>query len=227
MRETELRTILLQLALLLTIGNSALFAQDFKRFEFNPFGGFTASGSIPIESEDEIKDSIQVNSSYHLGAALGVNLNELDAIEVLWQRQFTDGRLPAVIAAPASSGNPRYFDLNIDQYHVNFLHHFKIANPKTRPYVIAGLGATAYHANHDGRNDSKSYFSFSVGGGVKYFFTSHFGFRGEARWSPSLMSTSGSNFWCSIGGQGAACEIDLKASLHNQLVLTGGLVFRF
>jgi len=74
---------------------------------------------------------------------------------------------------------------------------------------------------------SKSFFSFALGGGVEYFFTDYFGFRGEARWSPSLLSLSDSSFWCEIGGQGAECLIHLNAALQHQLDLTGGLAFRF
>jgi hypothetical protein len=135
--------------------------------------------------------------------------------------------LPAEIAVPLPSGNLTAFNLKIDQFHCNFLHHYEIADPGAMPYVMAGLGATTYHANRNGQSDSRSYFSFALGGGMKYFITSHFGFRGEARWSPTLLSATDSSFWCNIGGSGATCLIKVKASLQNQVDLTGGIVFRF
>ena len=92
---------------------------------------------------------------------------------------------------------------------------------------MAGLGWNTYRGKGAGAIDSKSFFSFALGGGIKYFFTDYFGLRGEARWSPALLSASGSNFWCVIGGQGAECLIKLKASFHHQMDLTGGLIFRF
>ena len=215
-------------AFLTMIGSSRVMAGDFKRFEFQPFSGFTGSGSIPLIAEDGVqRGSIHVNSSYNYGAAFAVNLNELDAIEALWQRQPTKGRLPAEFIPPNSSGNLPTFDLKMDQYHCNFLHHYKIADPRAMPYVMAGLGATVYHANRDMRSVSRAYFSFALGGGIKYFLTDHFGIRGEARWSPTLISASDSEFWCSIGGAGAACVINLKASLQHQIDVTGGIVFRF
>ena len=215
-------------ALLMMIGSSVAMADDFKRFEFQPFSGFTGSGSIPLIAGDGVqRGSIHVNSSYNYGATFAVNLNELDAVEALWQRQPTEGRLPAEFVAPNSSGNLTAFNLKMEQVHCNFLHHYHFADPRAMPYVMAGLGATVYHADRDMRSVSRTYFSFALGGGFKYFLTSHFGIRVEARWSPTLISASDSAFWCSIGGAGAACVINLKASLQHQFDLTGGVAFRF
>jgi hypothetical protein len=92
---------------------------------------------------------------------------------------------------------------------------------------MAGLGATTYYANGNGQSDARSYFSFSVGGGIKYYLNDHFGLLGEARWSPTIVSASDSSFWCQFGGSGAACLVNLSIALQNQLDLTGGLIFRF
>lgn len=202
-------------------------AQEFKRFEFLPYAGFSASGNIPVENEENVSGDIRVNSSLHAGAAFYIYLNKLDAIGVRWQRQFTDGSLPPVVVEPSPLQDATHFNLNVDQYHADFVHHFETTNPDTKPYVMIGLGATTYYANRAGRSYSTSFFSFAIGGGVKYFFNDNFGFRGEARWSPTVLSTSGSSFWCSIGGAGANCIINLKASVQQQLDLTGGLALRF
>ncbi len=212
--------------LLMIAGCSSAAAGDFKRFELQPFGGFTASGRIPLTSSDDSRNgSTHVDSSYSVGITFAVNLNALDAIEGSWQRQFTKGRLSPEIAAPAI---PADFDLDIDQIHCNFLHHYEIAGTRAMPYVMAALGITTYHGGRGVLHDSESHFSFSLGGGVKYFFTNHFGIRGEARWSPTLLSASDSRFWCRVGGaETSTCVVKLKISLKNQLDLTGGLVFRF
>jgi len=216
------------LPLFLLMSSPAVFSQEFKRFEFHVMGGLTVSGGIPLDTEEDIDyDSIHVNNSHNVGAAFAVNLNDLDTLEWIWQRQFTEGRLPAGITDPGSSANPAVFDLNIDQYHMNFLHHYHISVPKMMPYVMAGLGATTYYASGNGIIDSRSYFSFAVGGGIKYFVTNHFGLRGEARWSPTVVSASDSSFWCQFGGAGAACAVKLSVALQDQLDLTGGLFFRF
>jgi len=220
------KKVWLSISLLAILGCSPAAAEDFKRFEFQPFSGFTASGKIPLTSSDNSRNgSTHVDSSYSVGATFAVNLNALDAIEGSWQRQFTKGRLSAEIAAPFIPGA---FDLDIDQIHCNFLHHYEIADTKAMPYVMAGLGVTTYYASHNGLHDSESHFSFALGGGVKYFFSNHFGIRGEARWSPTLLSASDSGFWCRIGGaEVSTCVVKLKVSLQNQLDITGGLVFRF
>ncbi len=222
----NIKRIWLSISFLAIAGCSSAEAGDFKRFEFQPYSGFTASGKIPLTSSGNSRSGFtHVDSSYIIGATFAVNINALDAIEGSWQRQFTRGRLSEEIAAPVV---PEFFDLDIDQIHCNFLHHYEIAGTRAMPYVMAGLGATTYRAGRNGLHDSESHFSFSLGGGVKYFFTNHFGIRGEARWSPALLSASDSRFWCRIGGaEVSTCVVKLKIALQHQLDLTGGLVFRF
>jgi len=223
-----MKKVCLCLPLLLVAARSVLLAEDFKRFEFQPFGGFTASGGIPLITDDDVhRGSIHVKSAPSFGGTLAVNINALDAVEALWQRQSTEGRLPGEIAVPPSSGRLPAFDLKIDRFHCNFLHHYEIEDPRARPYVMAAVGVTTYYARRNGDSDSESHFSFAMGGGIKYFPTSRFGFRGEARWSPTVLSSSDSSLWCRIGGSGAICLINLKASVQHQLDLTGGIVFRF
>ena len=218
----------MQLPLFLLVGCSVILAGDFKRFEFQPFGGYSASGDISLITYDNVKHgSIRVDNSYNLGATFGINITALDAIEVFWQRQFTEGRLPAETPVPNSPANLIAFNLKIDQIHVNFLHHYLVSDPRAKPYIMAGLGATTFYANRNGQSGSNSEFSFAIGGGIKYFLTNHFGLRGEARWSPTMMLPSDSSFWCTVGGAGATCVADLKIDLQQQLDLTGGIVFRF
>jgi hypothetical protein len=218
----------MHLPLFLLIGSSAIMAEDFKRFEFQLFGGYSVSGDIPLITYDnENHGYVRVNNSYNVGATLAVYLNELDAVEGFWQRQFTEGRLPAEIAVPQAPGDLIPFDLKIDRIHCNFLHHYRIFDPRAKPYLMAGLGATTYYANGNGQGKSNTQFSFAFGGGMKYFLTNRFGLRGEARWSPTVVMASDSSFWCSIGGSGANCVANLKIVLQNQLDLTGGVVFRF
>jgi hypothetical protein len=203
-------------------------ANDFSRFEFQPYGGFTASGSVPLKAEgDASSGSIAVDSSHHVGATFSVNLNALDTIEWRWQRQFSKGRLRAETNGGQFPESATPFDLNIDQIHMNFLHHYEIANPKIMPYVMGALGATIYHGSGNTQKKSQAQFSFALGGGAKYYFSRHFGLRGEARWSATVLSASDSSFWCSIGGAGANCLIKLRAALQHQLDLTAGIVIRF
>jgi Outer membrane protein beta-barrel domain len=222
------RKTALQVCLLIVIGSSLVLAGDFKRFEIQPFGGFTASGGIPVGSDgDALSGKIDVKSSHNVGFTLGVNINEADAVEGHWRRQFTEGRLPAGISTPVPLQDSPLFRLTIDQVHANFLHHYVINQPKALPYVVGAVGVTTYYASHNGQNLSRSHFSFALGGGLKYLFNPYFGLRAEARWAPTLLSASDSGFWCRIGGVGAQCRIKLETTLHHQLDLIGGVIFRF
>ena len=214
--------------ILMVLASSILCAGDFKRFEIQPFAGATLTGGIPLESSDNVNlGTIHVDNSYNAGITLGVNINEEDAIEGLWRRMFTNGRLPAGLVDPGSSLSGTSFDLKIDQYHCNFLHHYTLNDPKAFPYVMGGLGATTYYASQNGLTNSLTRFSFALGGGIKYFFADHFGLRAEARWAPTVLSASDSRFWCSIGGAGAQCVVKLQGTLQNQVDFTGGVIFRF
>ena len=223
-----MKSIWTTLILFILMNCPTVLSQEFKRFEFQVSGGLTVSGGIPLDVDGDVSHySIHVNNSQNVGAAFAVNFNELDAIELYWQRHFTEGRLPAELAALLPSESLSAFNLNMDQYHVNFIHHYKISVPKTRPYVMAALGATTYRANWNGQSNSMSNFSFSIGGGVKYYLNDHFGLRGEVRWSPIVVSASGSSFWCQFGGSGGACLVKLTTALQEQMDLTGGFFFRF
>jgi hypothetical protein len=215
----------LLVCMLLFTGNLSATAQDFTRFELQPFGGFVVSGAIPLVSDDDARrGAVHVDSSFNGGMTFAVNLNALDAIEGMWQRQFTRARLPEEITLPVIPGK---FDLSIDRIHCNFLHHYEVAGFDGKPYIMAGLGATVYRAGYDGQRDTKSHFSFALGGGLKYFFTGRFGLRFEVRWSPTLLSAHDSDFWCRVGADGGACEVKFRAALQQQLDMTTGLVFRF
>jgi len=217
------------LPLLMFTGSLAFAADEFKRFEFQPFGGYSVSGDISLTDDDGVDHgSVEVKSSLNFGATFAVNLNDFDSIELRWQRQFSEGRLqPDEIVQPLPSANLQAFSLKIDQYHCNFVHQYEIAQTRAMPYVMASLGVTTFRASRAGESDSSTFFSFAIGGGVKYYFTEHFGIRGEARWNPAVMSASDSGFWCRFGGAGADCVVRLNLSLQNQLDLSTGLIFRF
>ncbi len=218
----------LMIYILMGLASSIIYAGDFKRFEIQPFGGATLTGGIPLESSDNVNlGTIHVNNSYNAGVTFGVYLNEEDAVEGLWRRMFTKGELPAGFVDPGPSLSGSTFNLKIDQYHCNFLHHYTLNDPKAFPYVIGGLGATTYYASQNGQSNSLTRFSFALGGGIKYFFADHFGLRAEARWAPTVLSASDSRFWCSIGGAGAQCVVRLQTTLQNQVDFTGGVIFRF
>jgi opacity protein-like surface antigen len=218
----------LWISLMMLAGSSSSAAEEFKRFEFQPFGGFGVSGGIPLTAQDNTSyGSVSVNSSYMLGATFGINLNNLDAVEALWRRQYTEGRLQPEVAVPVLPGGVSSFNLKIDQIHCNFLHHYLLSIPGVKPYIMGGLGATTYRAQRGGQGASISRFSFALGTGIKYFFNDHFGLRGEARYAPTVVTVSDSHFWCTVGGAGADCVIHLKMTLQSQLDLTGGIVIRF
>lgn len=96
-----MKKIALQIALWSILGSSAVYAQNFKRFELHPYGGHTLSGDISLETGEGSEATVSIGGAYNLGAAFGVNINSQDSVEASWQRQFTEGRVPSVIYDPS------------------------------------------------------------------------------------------------------------------------------
>ncbi len=115
--------------------------------------------------------------------------------------------------------------LNTNQYDVNMLYHFGTRESKARPYFLFGMGATKFQPHSDQFDiSSVSKFNLGFGGGVKAYFTDHFGIRGELRYTPTYLSTTADGIFC-IEGNG--CYVDEAQNWLNQLDFTVGTIFRF
>ena len=113
------------------------------------------------------------------GLTAGYLLGEHYGIEFQWNKTQAD-----TVAQPAGGGQDRkVFNLNQNQYMGNFLFHFAERESKLRPFAFFGMGASDLSPDRSGVN-GVTRFAFSLGGGAKYNFSKHLGFRGQAKWSP-------------------------------------------
>ncbi|MGB7439087.1 MAG: outer membrane beta-barrel protein, partial [Candidatus Acidiferrum sp.] len=161
-------------------------AQD--RFELDPFVGYETSASYPVSPSSSTSssgsiDQLRVNGAANYGTFFDYGLTENFQPEFMWNRNntsysahdvFTDTYIPA-------------YHTVIDQFQFGGIYMFRNSEVKLRPYVAASLGFT-----HDENNGApnRTEFSYSLGGGVKYYLTRHIGLRGDLRYLPTYGSSS-------------------------------------
>ena len=205
---------------------SRVDAQDFKRFEVQPFIGGTVGGGIPLRTFDNIEyGKVHVKNSLNAGVTFGYNFSEQVEAEFLWRRQYSEGEATGtVIPSPVVPISGKLFNLNIDQYQGNMLYHFASGEAKTKPYLLFGLGASTLRASTDNGSGSFTKFSFGLGGGIKRFFTDSFGVRAEVRWTPTYLYSTYGGVWCNIYG---FCWTIPSDTFMNQVDFTTGVVWRF
>jgi hypothetical protein len=117
-------------------------------------------------------------------------------------------------------------DMNLDNYHANFVYNFGDADIRVRPFVFIGIGATSYgDAEFNGRTiDGMAKFSWAFGGGVKAFVSENIGFKGTFRWTPTYIKTEGEGWWCDPWW---GCYPVGSVYYANQIEFSGGIVARF
>ena len=189
------------------------------KFEIVPFVGYETSGSYPITLSSNSSGvpitSLRVNGTTAFGGFIDYSLSENFQPEFMWNRNNT-----SYSAHNAVTGiyGPAYHSV-IDQYQFGALYLFRNSAVKLRPYVAASLGFT--HDENGNATPNRTEFAFSLGGGVKYYLTRHFGLRADARYLPTYGSSSAELF-CYFG-----CYYANVSHYLNRGSFTGGFIFNF
>jgi hypothetical protein len=192
------------------------------KFEVSPFVGFETSGSYPVSlsSSGTIGNPInqlRVNQATSFGTFLDYNLSEKFQVEFMWDRNNT-----SYSARQVSDGSYfKAYDTIIDQYQFGGEYTFLDSSHRLRPYAAASVGFT--HDENSGGNPNRTEFSYSLGGGVKYYLSRHFGLRGDVRYLPTYGNSS-YGLYCDPFG---FCYQAKVANFLNRGNFVGGLIFKF
>jgi hypothetical protein len=184
-------------------------------WEITPFAGGRIGGALNVD--DATYNRLEFKDAPTYGLAIGADLNDESALEVLWSHQETTlkGR------QSADGMKVDVTQLGADQVFLNGLYY--LAEGKLRPFALGGLGVSMW--NPYGNYDSVTQFAWALGGGMKYYLTKQLGLRFDARWVPTVLSSDSSVFCRSdLGGQ---CTVRSGGTLIDQFEFTGGLVLRF
>ena len=101
---------------------------------------------------------------------------------------------------------------------------YEVSSEPTRPYAVATLGVSHFEPKNSAFNDD-TYFSFSLGGGLKFFADRRVGITVDARWIGAFIDEETDVFCLSDGG--LTCVIQADAGLTSQFRILIGLNSRF
>ena len=94
-----------------------------------------------------------------------------------------------------------------------------------RPYLAFTLGGTHIRTSA-AESASDTFFSGSIGLGLKFLPTSRFGIRVEARAYGTVLD-SGTDLFCSTGPDANVCAIRVEGEMLSQVETFVGVTFRF
>ena len=166
-----------------------------QRFDASFSGGYTTSEGVNVNEATfagVVFDSIEVKSGGSFNLTFGVYATPNVLIEFLYGRQSSK-----LLAKPQAGPTEDVSELNVDNYHVNFVYHW-------------------------GAGDAR--FSWTFGGGVKAYATPNLGFKAMVRWTPTYIKSDPAGYWCDPF---YGCWVLGDADYSQQFEMSGGVTFRF
>ncbi|MEM8815712.1 MAG: outer membrane beta-barrel protein [Pseudomonadota bacterium] len=205
---------LISLAIVLSF-SPAIATADESGFQLTPFVGYRMGGDI--DAEDDNLD-IELDDSVSAGLLLNWHYRDNTEWEIHYSRQ--DSR--AIIRDSSSGETDR---VNFDAHMAQLGGTYLFDGETLVPYLAMTLGGT-YVRTRGGNSESDTFFSGSLGLGVRYFPNSRVGMRLEARAYGTLISSS-TNIFCESDTAGAECAVRLRGDVAGQIETFAGVVIRF
>jgi len=197
-------------------------AQD-HRLELSGNAGYVLSDGVTFDGVavgGKVYNSVDPKDGFGYNFTLGYYFTENFEFEGLWSRQSS------TLEAGGTS-TLEIADINIDNYHGNFVYNFGESDSSVRPYLFLGLGATRYGSIDIGAVPlgSNTKFSGSFGAGLKlYPGNGKAGLKLGFRWTPTYIKSDAAGWWCDPYW---GCFAVSDAQYSNQFEFTGGLTLRF
>lgn len=188
-------------------------AQDLE-FELTAFGAARFGGNFALDEpvgEYELDDS----------ASFGLILNWRHGVNTQWEILYSRQSSTAVFDNPAADRPDADVEVHVLQLGGTYLGD----GDTVYPYLAATLGGT-HVRTRSGNSDSDTFFSGSIGLGVKFMPSEQFGLRLEARAYGTLIDSS-TDLFCSTGPDENVCAIQVRGESLTQVETFAGVVFRF
>jgi opacity protein-like surface antigen len=189
------------------------------KWEITPFAGYETSGAYPLRPDvsDFGATSLRINSALSYGGFIDYSLTRNFQAEFMFDRNntsYSDRVFPDPTYTKAFNSNVNQFQFGGDYMLLGPQH-------RIRPYIAGSVGFT--HESNGMSVPDRTDFAFSVGGGVKYFVTSHIGFRADARYMPTYANSSDNTFCDPFFG----CFNARSPNYQSRGNFVGGIIFRF
>ena len=219
------RTVLLSLSFLLLFASAGMAQLRAGTVEISPFAGYLFAGHFPSGSNALFTSSVDVADHFTYGGRIGWNITSLYEVEAQFSRtetQFESRGGDVLFGPPGTNLGDLTSDYTLGYATFNFGHH------RVVPYVTVGLGAARLdpdvckvRPSPCVNPDADWRYTASIGGGIKTFFTPHFGFRFDSRYYGTLLHSDDND--CHDHNR---CNDNHTDWLHNGDI-TGGLIFAF
>jgi opacity protein-like surface antigen len=186
--------------------------------EITPFGGTKFGGNITLpQGSSNSVDYLPITNSVDYGVEGDYSIWPNFQAEFQWDHQPTDVNEHLI----ATNNQTFLTSADIDMFQWDVAYNFKSPDAKLKPFVDVGLGFT--HWRPSSVLPLTNTFSYNLGGGVKYFFSTHVGLRVDIRWSPSRTTTQDETYIDPFFGP----ETVPVSSHAQQGQANVGLIFRF
>ena len=179
----EKTKILILSSILLTIFSYSAFAQ-YKRqqFEITPFAGYLFTGNLQT-----LGGELKIDNSFDYGAAFDIRISDDLLIELLYNRADTEVGL----RKEYQNTTEYLFDMSVEYFQAGA--HVETETGPFRPFAAFTIGATYFNPK-DHSYEGNWKFSFTAGGGIKYYFTDNLGIRAQWRFLVPIYFDSASIF---------------------------------
>jgi len=205
-------SIIFLVTALIYFSSISTFAQ-YKRqqFEIAPFSGFLLTSNLQT-----LDGELKIDNSFDYGAAIDIRISQDLLIELLYIHSETS----VSFRREYYTTNEYLFDMNVEYLQGGV--QVETEAGRFRPFAAFTIGATYFNPK-DNNYEGSWEFSFTAGGGVKYYFTNNLGVKAQWRFLIPIYLTNASIF-CNNG----YCGITVRGGTYLlQYDLTAGLIVSF
>ena len=182
--------------------------------EITAFGAYRFGGTFEEEASGA---EYEANDSPSFGLIVNFRHKEPTQWEILYSQQQTEAEL--------RGGTINDGQIDLDLYVLQLGGTYQFEGEVARPYLAFTLGGTHVKASSTG-SDSDTFFSGSIGIGMKFLPSSRVGIRVEARAYGTLVDNS-TDLFCSTGPDQNICAIRLEGRMLSQVETFAGITVRF
>ena len=195
------------------------FAQQ-NGVEITPFVGARFGGTF----ESELASVEPVEYEMEDSASYGLIVNWRHKSNTQWEILYSQQASEALYSGPDDPNAPDP-EVDVDIHVLQIGGTYLFEGQAAIPYIAATLGGTHIRTDSSDAQDD-TFFSGSVGFGVKLLPTSTVGIRLEARGYATLVD-SDSRLFCSTGPDQNVCAVQVDGNLLSQFEIFAGITFRF
>lgn len=175
-----------------------------------------------IEFEGQTFNRISPKSGGSYGLTFSVFVTENVEIEFALDQQRS------ALEASGRGSKREFTDMNVNNYHGNFVYNWGDDRDVMRPFLFGGIGATQFKPADVMGNvvDGSTRFSMNWGGGVKMYPARNIGIKVLARWTPTYIKSEPGGIWCSPFWPWICYQVADTQYAH-QFQMAAGITIRF